>query len=476
MKASPLSKITTVNPATGQMLATYTPMSDADIGGALDAATVAQRHWATETFEHRAGILRSAAAELRHRSKALALLVTREMGKPISESEAEVEKCAVGLEYYADHAESFLADEQVDTDADHSWVSYEPVGVVLAIMPWNFPLWQVFRFAAPALMAGNATLLKHSSNTTGTAVECEDVLGAAGLPPGLFTALIVADSDVPGVTERLISDARIGAVTITGSERAGSSVGSIAGREVKKSVLELGGSDPFIVLADADLPRVANLAARGRFLNGGQSCISPKWFIVDEAVAPAFTELLVECVANLAVGDPEDPTTQVGPLARSDLRDAIARQVDSSVAAGATLLLGGAPLTDRPGNFYAPTILANVSAGMAVYDEETFGPVATIITVKGAEEAVAVANDTPFGLGASVWGTDVEAAIAVGRGIRSGACFVNALVASDARMPFGGTKRSGYGRELASAGIREFVNVRSWWAMTKPLDHAPASE
>jgi len=476
MKASPLSEITTVNPATGQALATYAPKSDPDIDGALDAATTAQRRWAAQSFDHRAGILRSAAAELRSRSRDLALLVTREMGKPIRESEAEVEKCAVGLEYYADHAEGFLADERVDTDADRSWVSYEPVGVVLAIMPWNFPLWQVFRFAAPALMAGNAAMLKHSSNTTGTAVQCEDVLRAAGLPPGLFTTLIVADPDVPGVTERLISDARIGAVTITGSERAGSSVGSVAGREVKKSVLELGGSDPFIVLADADLPRVAHLAARGRFLNGGQSCISPKRFIVDDAVAPVFTALLVDCVANLAVGDPEDPGTQVGPLARSDLRDAVARQVDSSVAAGATLLLGGAPLTDRPGYFYAPTVLADVSAGMAVYDEETFGPVATIITVDGPHEAVAVANDTPFGLGASVWGTDVDAAIAVGRRIHSGACFVNALVASDARMPFGGTKRSGYGRELASAGIREFVNVRSWWAMTTPLDHAPASE
>jgi succinate-semialdehyde dehydrogenase/glutarate-semialdehyde dehydrogenase len=253
-------------------------------------------------------------------------------------------------------------------------------------------------------------------------------------------------------------------------------VGSLAGREVKKSVLELGGSDPFVVLADADLPKVANLAARGRFLNAGQSCISAKRFIVEEAVVIAFTRLLVECVTKLSVGDPEDPATQVGPLARPDLRDAIARQVDSSIAAGATLLLGGEPLTDRPGNFYAPTILANVSAGMAVYDEETFGPVATVIAVKDAEEAVAVANDTRFGLGASVWGADVNNAISVGRKITSGACFVNALVASDARMPFGGTKRSGYGRELASAGIREFVNVRTWWAMTEPLDQAPASE
>jgi succinate-semialdehyde dehydrogenase/glutarate-semialdehyde dehydrogenase len=476
MKADPMFTITTINPATGETLANYTPMSDAAIDATLEAATGAQRHWAAASFEYRSAALRSAAAELRNRKEALALLVTREMGKPITESAAEVEKCAIGLEYYADHAPGFLADERIDTDADHSWVSYEPVGTVLAIMPWNFPLWQVFRFAAPALMAGNAALLKHSSNTTGTALECEDILCAAGLPPGLFTTLVVADPDVGAVTERLISDARVGAVTITGSERAGSSVGSLAGREVKKSVLELGGSDPFIVLADADLPKVANLAAHGRFLNAGQSCISAKRFIVEEAVVTAFTKLLVECVAKLSVGDPEDPATQVGPLARADLRDAIARQVDSSIAAGATLLLGGQPMTDRPGNFYAPTILANVSAGMAVYDEETFGPVATVIAVKNAEEAVAVANDTRFGLGASVWGADVDNAISVGRKITSGACFVNALVASDARMPFGGTKRSGYGRELAAAGIREFVNVRTWWAMTEPLDQAPASE
>ncbi|KAA0083179.1 NAD-dependent succinate-semialdehyde dehydrogenase [Mycolicibacterium sp. P9-64] len=471
-----MSTITTINPATGETLTTYTTMTADEINSALDVATVAQRYWSAKPFAYRADILRSAAEQLRSRAKSLALLVTREMGKPITESEAEVEKCAVGLEYYANHAQSFLADQRFDTDADHSWVSYEPVGVVLAIMPWNFPLWQVFRFAAPALMAGNAALLKHSSNTTGTAIACEDILSAAGLAPGLFTTLVVADPDVPQATERLIADARIGAVTITGSERAGSFVGSVAGREIKKSVLELGGSDPFVVLADADIPKVANLAARGRFLNGGQSCISPKRFIVEEAVAHTFTKMLVEYVAKLSVGDPEQPETQVGPLARPDLRDAIAGQVESSIAAGATLLLGGTPLTDRPGNYYSPTVLANVSAGMAVYDEETFGPVASIIAVRDADEAIAVANDTRFGLGASVWGTDVDNAISVGKQITSGACFINALVASDARMPFGGTKRSGYGRELASAGIREFVNVRTWWAMSEPLGHAPASE
>jgi len=471
-----MSKITTVNPATGETLATYEAMSDAEIGAALDAAEIVQSRWSAKTFEYRATIMRSAASELRGRSDDLAMLMTREMGKPIAESLAEVDKCAGGLEYYADHARGFLADEIYDTGADQSWVSYEPVGVVLAIMPWNFPMWQVFRFAAPALMAGNAVFLKHSPNTTGSAIATQDVFAAAGLPAGLFTALLVAEPDVPAVIEMLITDPRIGAVTITGSERAGSAVGSIAGREIKKAVLELGGSDPFVVLADADLPKVARLAARGRFLNAGQSCISPKRFIVEEAVVSEFTELLVEAVDGLNVGDPEEPDTHVGPLARADLRDSIARQVDSSIAAGATVLTGGVALHDRPGNFYAPTVLANVTRGMAVYEEETFGPVAAIITVKDADEAVAVANATRFGLGASVWGADIENAISVGKRITSGACFINAVVASDARLPFGGTKRSGYGRELASAGIREFVNVRTWWAMNEPTSQAPVSE
>ncbi|MFC9356675.1 NAD-dependent succinate-semialdehyde dehydrogenase [Rhodococcus sp. NPDC057014] len=470
------ASITTVNPATGEPLETYPTMSDSKIDEVLDTAAAAQKKWAQLDFAARGQILRSAAAELRNRQDSLALLVTREMGKPLVESRAEVEKCAVGLEYYADNAAAFLADETYATSADDSWVSYEPVGIVLAIMPWNFPLWQVFRFAAPALMAGNAALLKHSPNTTGSAIESEKILLAAGLPEGLFTALLVAEPDVPATTERLIADPRIGAVTITGSERAGSAVGSIAGREIKKSVLELGGSDPFVVLADADLPKVAALAARGRFLNNGQSCISPKRFIVDASVAEEFTRLLLENVGRLQVGDPEADGTDVGPMARKDLMDGIDRQVQAAVQQGATLLHGGHPLDDTAGFFYAPTVLADVHKGMSVYEEETFGPVATVITVDGPDEAVAVANDTRFGLGASVWGTDLDAAVAVGKRIESGACFINSVVASDARMPFGGSKRSGYGRELASAGIREFVNVRTWWAMKQPGSQAPVSE
>jgi succinate-semialdehyde dehydrogenase/glutarate-semialdehyde dehydrogenase len=471
-----MTSIVTINPATGSELVSYTAMTPAQIDRVLDLAASAQSRWAAQEFKVRAEVLRAAACVLRDRDDELAKLVTREMGKPLAESLAEVHKCATGLEFYADHAHEFLADEVYSTSADRSWVSYEPVGVVLAVMPWNFPLWQVFRFAAPALMAGNAALLKHSPNTTGSALACQEVLTAAGLPDGLFTALIVAEPDVPATTARVIADPRVGAVTITGSERAGSAVGAVAGREIKKSVLELGGSDPFIVLADADLPRVANLAVKGRFLNAGQSCISPKRFIVEESIADEFTRLVVEQTAALVVGDPEAPNTDVGPMARRDLRDGVARQVQAAVEAGATLLCGGRARDDLGGVYYQPTVLADVKPGMNVWAEEVFGPVATIITVADADEAVAVANDTPFGLGASVWSRDVDTAIAVGKRVMSGACFVNSLVASDARMPFGGTKRSGYGRELAGPGIREFANVRTWWAMNEPMATAPASE
>jgi succinate-semialdehyde dehydrogenase/glutarate-semialdehyde dehydrogenase len=470
-----MSAVITVNPATGETLAEYPGFADADVDEALDRAAAAQAGWAALEFGQRAAVLRRAAGILRADVDALALLITREMGKPLAEARAEVEKCATACDYYAEHAAAFLADEPVATSADRSWIGYEPVGVVLAVMPWNFPLWQVFRFAAPALMAGNAALLKHSPNTTGCALAVTDVLAAAGAPAGLFAALVVAEPDVPAATRRLIDDPRVGAVTITGSERAGIAVGSAAGRAIKKSVLELGGSDPFVVLADADLPRVAALAARGRFLNAGQSCISPKRIVVDAAVAEEFTRLLVVEVQKLAVGDPEAPGTHVGPMARADLLEGVDRQVAASVEAGARVLTGGSPL-DRPGFFYAPTVLADVAPGQPAYDEEIFGPVAAVIAVDGEEEAVRVANDTRFGLGASVWTSDPQRGIAVARRIRSGAVFVNAIVASDVRLPFGGTRASGYGRELAAAGIREFVNVRTWWVLDEPAATAPASE
>ncbi|AQT80976.1 NADP-dependent succinic semialdehyde dehydrogenase [Mycolicibacterium litorale] len=468
--------IATVNPATGATLAEYPAMTAAQIDSAVATATAAQSTWATVGFEGRSDVLRTAAAVLRTREEQLSRLVTREMGKPLTESRAEIHKCATGLEFYAVHAASLLADEDYPTPADRSWVSYEPLGLVLAIMPWNFPLWQVFRFAAPALMAGNAALLKHSPNTTGSALACQDIFTDAGLPDGLFTTLVITEAEVPTAVEQLIADPRVGAVTITGSERAGRAVGALAGREIKKSVLELGGSDPFVVLADAEVEAVARLAVRGRFLNAGQSCISPKRFIVETPVAEEFTRLVVEQTAALRVGDPEAPGTDVGPLARLDLRDDVAAQVAAAVAEGAAVLTGGHVRDDLPGFYYQPTVLAGVQPTMAIHSEEVFGPVATILVVDDVDEAVAVANDTPFGLGASVWSRNVDAAIDVGRRITSGACFINALTASDTRMPFGGTKRSGYGRELAAPGIREFVNIRTWWALDSPPRVAPRSE
>ncbi len=457
-----------MNPATGRNLACYETMVSSEIAACLDAADTTQRHWNELEFRRRSTALTDVATELRRRSNALALLITREMGKPIGESLAEVEKCAGVVEYYAKHGPSFLADAAAATEADESWVSYEPVGVVLGIMPWNYPLWQVFRFAAPALMAGNTVLLKHAPNTTGCALEIQDVFSAAGLRPGTFTSLVVAEFEVPTATRQLIADPRVGAVTLTGSEQAGAAVGALAGHQIKKCVLELGGSDPFVVLADADIPEAAACAAKGRFLNAGQSCISPKRFIVEEPVADQFTELLTENVARLRVGDPEDPDTDVGPVARADLRDAIDRQVRSSRAAGAVAVIGGEPITSKGGNFYQPTVLTNVRPGMPAYDEEIFGPVAAVIRVCDADHAIAVANDTRFGLGSSVWGSNVAHAASVGRRITAGACFINELVTSDPRLPFGGTKRSGFGRELSLAGIHEFVHTRTWWVMKKP--------
>jgi len=470
-----VSALVTSNPATGEPLAEYAVFTDAEVDAALAGADEAQHQWAARPIAERAVVLRRVAEILRDEVDDLALLITREMGKPLVEARAEVEKCATTCDYYADNAAAFLADEPIATSADRSWISYDPVGVVLAVMPWNFPFWQVLRFAAPALMAGNAALLKHSPNTTGCAVAVQRIVTAAGAPEGLFEALVVAEADVPAVTQRLIADPRIGAVTITGSERAGRAVGAAAGDAIKKSVLELGGSDAFVVLADADLPRVAALAARGRLMNAGQSCISPKRLIVESSVAEEFTRLLVAEVESLVVGDPEAPGTHVGPMARADLRDGVHRQVEASVAAGARLLAGGRPL-DGPGCFYAPTVLTDVAPGQVAYEEEIFGPVAVVIVAEGDDDAVRIANDTRFGLGASVWTTDADRGIAVARRIRSGAAFVNALVASDPRMPFGGTRASGYGRELAAAGIREFVNVRTWWVLDEPAGSAPVSE
>ncbi len=342
-------------------------------------------------------------------------------------------------------------------------MSYEPLGVVLAVMPWNFPIWQVFRFAAPALMAGNAALLKHSPNTTGTALAAQRIIEAAGAPTGLLTALIIAERDVAHVTTKLIDDDRVAAVTLTGSERAGAAVGASAARSIKKSVLELGGADPFIVLADADLDAAVHHAVKARFLNAGQSCISPKRFVVDKRIARDFIEGVHHGVSALTVGDPEQDGTDIGPLARNDLRELVASQIHETLNRGATLVAGGPTITNRPGWFLEPTVLTDVPPGSPAYDEEIFGPVAAILTFDGDDEAIRIANATRFGLGASVWSTDLDKATHIGKRVVSGACFVNAPVASDVRIPFGGAKRSGYGRELTDAGIREFVNARTWW-------------
>jgi succinate-semialdehyde dehydrogenase/glutarate-semialdehyde dehydrogenase len=451
-----------VDPATGDEVARYPTFTSAEIEAAVAAADQAQRAWRGTSLDERARSLTEVARLLRERQDQYATLITREMGKPIAEARAELDKCAWTCDFYAEHAAAFLASESVETAADHSFAAYEPLGVILAIMPWNFPFWQVTRFAATALMAGNGALLKHAPNVSGCALAFQAVLNDAGFPDGLFRTLLVDEATVAETTARLLDDPRIAAVTITGSDRAGAHVAAAAGRALKKSVLELGGSDPFLVLANADLPAVAEQAARSRFLNSGQSCLAAKRFVVEEPVADEFEGRLVEAVEALAVGNPLDPATRVGPLARADLVDGIDRQVRESVARGARVLTGGRRIGDR-GCFYAPTVLGGVRPGMPAYDEETFGPAAAVIRVTDEADAIAVANDTAYGLGASVWTRDADRGLRVARQIQSGAVFVNAVVASDPRLPFGGIKRSGYGRELAAAGIREFTNLRTYW-------------
>jgi succinate-semialdehyde dehydrogenase/glutarate-semialdehyde dehydrogenase len=395
------------------------------------------------------------ARELRQQKQRLAELATQEMGKPIVEAEAEVEKCAWNCDYNAEHAAAFLANESVPTNARESYVAFEPLGVVLAIMPWNFPFWQVMRFAAPALMAGNGAVLKHASNVPGCALAIEDILSRAGLP---FRTVLVPGSSV----DTLIADPRIHAVTLTGSSDVGERVASAAGKHLKKQVLELGGSDPFIVLADADLDAAAATAVRARNQNNGQSCIAAKRFIVEEAVADQFTEKFAAAVKALRVGDPMLRDTNVGPLARGDLRDTLARQVDASLAGGAHAVVGGKPIAGK-GYFYSPTVLDGVSEAMPAFREEVFGPVAAVIRAQDPADAVRIANDTEYGLGAALWTRDTERAKTLARQIEAGNVFINGMVASDPRLPFGGVKRSGYGRELGVFGIREFVNIQTVW-------------
>lgn len=450
-------QITTRNPATGAELATYDVHDETGIETRLAAAHAAYGEWSQRTVEERTGLLRDVGKLLTERREEYAALVTAEMGKPLKEALAEIDKCAWNCTVVADAAPGWLADREMESAAQRSWVSSEPLGLVFAVMPWNYPFWQVLRFACAALVAGNGAVLKHSPNVTGSALAIEQLFADAGAPAGLFVTLVLAEASLADTMPRVIGDPRVAAVTLTGSERAGEAVGALAGRFLKKSVLELGGSDPFVVLDDADLVAAADAAVKSRFGNGGQSCIAAKRFIVADAVADDFVALLVERVGLLQVGDPTAPGTTVGPMARADLRDGLHRQVEASIAEGAVLVTGGEPIEPT---YYAPTVLDHVRPGMTSFDQETFGPVASVVRARDDDDAVELANDTEYGLGAAVWSRS-ERGLAVGRRIRSGALFVNAMVASDPRLPFGGIGRSGYGRELAGEGTREFTNQRT---------------
>jgi acyl-CoA reductase-like NAD-dependent aldehyde dehydrogenase len=452
------SQLDSVNPATEAFLASFPPSTPDEVEAAIAAADTAQQAWRRTSFVERAAAMRRLAEHLRGRRDEYGRLITLEMGKPIVEAVAEIEKCAWACEFYADQAAGFLGDQVVATNASRSLVAFEPLGVILAIMPWNYPFWQVFRFAAPALMAGNGALLKHASNIPQCALAVGSAFEEAGFPSGLFHTLLLVGADV----EPVVRDRRVRAVTLTGSSDVGARVAAVAGSALKKTVLELGGSDPFIVLADADVAAAAATAVRARNHNTGQSCIAAKRFLVEAPVAADFERRFADAIRALRVGDPLDPATQVGPLAREDLRDALDRQVRQSVRMGARVVVGGSKREGK-GWFYEPTLLADVTEDMPVLNEETFGPVAAVLSVRDADEAVRVANRSPYGLGAAIWTNDVAAARAMARRIESGSVFINGMVASDPRLPFGGVKQSGYGRELSHFGIREFVNIQTIW-------------
>jgi succinate-semialdehyde dehydrogenase/glutarate-semialdehyde dehydrogenase len=448
----------TINPTTGERLKTFDAWSDAQVETALANAAAANPAWQAMPFAERARLFRKAATELRNNTTHYAGIITLEMGKIVREARAEIEKCIWGCEFYAEHAEAFLRDEVIQTDASSSYVSYPPLGTVLAIMPWNFPFWQVFRFAAPSLMAGNTALLKHASNVPQCALAIEEIFHKAGFPKGVFQTLMISATQA----EKLIADPRIHAVTLTGSEAAGRKVAAAAGAALKKTVLELGGSDAFIVLADADLEQAVNVGIASRFLNCGQSCIAAKRLILVESIAEAFIEQFRHKAHALRLGDPTREDTQIGPMARADLRDQLHKQVTDSVTAGATFALHGGPAAG-PGFFYEPTVLDHVRPGMRAYEEELFGPVAIVIRARDEEDAVRIANDNRYGLGATVFTRDVRKGERLARRLQSGSSFVNGVVKSDPRLPFGGIKASGYGRELSVHGIREFVNAKTIW-------------
>lgn len=450
--------LVSINPATGQRLSSHRPFTAAQIGTATARAQAAFLEWRHVLPAKRAERLRSVGRGLRLRRDKLAALATREMGKPLEQARAEIEKSASACDFYARHGRAWLADEHPPGAPRGTRVAFEPLGVVLAIMPWNFPFWQVLRAAAPVLMAGNALLLKHASNVTGCALALERLFAEAGMPAGLFQTLLVSSEKIPA----LIADDRVRGVTLTGSTAAGRRVGELAGAALKPVVLELGGSDPCLILEDADLELAAETCAQARLLNSGQSCVCAKRFIVVQSVRRAFEEKFISRMGARVVGDPRDPKTQIGPLARRDLRDELQAQVNASVKRGARLLLGG-KVAPGPGNFYPPTVLTNVRRGMPAYDEELFGPVAAVIPVRDEEAAIAVANDTIYGLGAAIFTRDLRRARKIVPRLETGMVFINDYVRSDVALPFGGTKQSGHGRELGLWGLRSWVNAKTVW-------------
>ncbi len=449
--------IKTINPATGEVLNSYPKMMKEEVDRILSSANNAFEDWKEVTYKERAEKMIRTAALLRERKKDYAALMTAEMGKPILQSAGEIEKCAWVCEYFAENAEAFLKDEIIQTDASKSYVTFRPMGVVLAIMPWNFPFWQVFRYAAPNLMAGNGGILKHSDNVTGIALAIENLFKDAGFPENLFRTIVVPVKDVEGI----IYNDNISAVTLTGSVRAGKNVAAEAGKVLKKTVLELGGSDPYVILEDADLEKTVETCITSRLLNSGQSCIAAKRFIVVDKIYKKFEEMFVEGMRKKIMGDPLDEKTDIGPQARLDLREGLNAQVNGSISKGAKLLLGGV-IPETKGAFYPVTVLSNVTPGMPVYEEEVFGPAAALIRVKDEDDAVKIANDSSYGLGAAVFTADTGKGEKIAREkLNAGSCFINDFVKSDPRLPFGGIKESGYGRELSVFGIKEFVNIKT---------------
>ena len=446
-----------INPTNDEVIREYEELTEQEIASVLQKSQTAFEQWRETDFSHRAPLMKKAAEVLRDHRQEYAELMAREMGKPVLGGRSEVEKCAWVCEYYAEHAESFLADQPIETDASNSFVAFQPLGVVLAVMPWNFPFWQVFRFAAPGLMAGNAGVLKHASNVTGCALAIEEVFREAGFPEHLFRTLKISSSKVSRVIEHPI----VKAVTLTGSVPAGKAVAQKAGSVLKKTVLELGGSDPYVILEDADLDLAVPTCVNSRLINSGQSCIAAKRFIVVDKVREEFEQRFVDIMKQKTMGDPMDEGSDIGPQARTDLRDELHGQVEQSIKQGAQCLLGG-KIPNQKGAWYPPTVLTNVKPGMPAYGEELFGPVASIIPAKDEDDAIRIANDSRFGLGAAVFTRDAEKGTHIAaEKLQAGCCFVNSLVKSDPRLPFGGIRESGYGRELSHFGIKEFVNIKT---------------